>query len=317
VSNQDTGRAHTGAVQVIAPAIPQEHTSVSASALPCWCGAGTWSLCFRTRKFGLIQCSACGTYQIDPPPLRGDDESADFYTDYYSKPQVAAQLAHVTSSRNAWFWRVAEKAPQLNQVRESVLDIGSGDGHFCAELRAAGWPKVTGIEISTTRVTRARQLYPEIPFYDCTINQTPIPHRSLDVVVMDSVIEHLPNPVEMLAELRSYLKPGGSIVLLTPNMESGHFRFLGRRWTGMLAPHAHIFLFSGASLAQLLVRAGYSVSSYGSMHMPVYGPLDYVKRMASGDVKGTLWRAHQEIGGFYGRAIGAGPMLYLVAQRPE
>jgi hypothetical protein len=99
-------------------------------------------------------------------------------------------------------------------------------------------------------------------------------------------------------------------------MESGHFRFLQRRWTGMLAPHAHIFLFTAAGLSQLLVRAGFHVSHTGSLHMPVYRPLDYLKRVASGDVKGAIWRAHQEIGGFYGRAIGSGPMLYAVAARP-
>jgi SAM-dependent methyltransferase len=302
-------------------AVPRrEAAGVSDAALPCWCGSGAWSLCFRAPKFGLVRCSACGTYQTDPPPLRADTESAEFYTDYYSKSAPpaapAADPAAVVSSRNAWFWRVTQKVPQLAEIRQSVIDIGSGDGHTCAELHAAGWTSVTGVEISRTRVARARQMYPQIPFYDCPLGDTGIPQESFDLMVMDSVIEHLPNPVEMLRDLRRFLKPGGTIVLLTPNMESGHFRFLQRRWTGMLAPHAHIFLFTAAGLSQLLVRAGFHVSHTGSLHMPVYRPLDYLKRVASGDVKGAIWRAHQEIGGFYGRAIGSGPMLYAVAARP-
>jgi SAM-dependent methyltransferase len=290
---------------------------VSTAALPCWCGSGRWSLCFRTPKFGIVRCSACGTYQTDPPPLRGDDESAEFYTDYYSKSHaVPVAPAAPVASRNAWFWRVAEKVPQLAAIRKSVIDIGSGDGHTCAELHAAGWPSVTGVEISRTRVALARRLYPRIPFYDCPLDETGIPEDSFDLMVMDSVIEHLPNPVELMRDLRRFLKPGGTIVLLTPNMESGHFRFLQRRWTGMLAPHAHIFLFTGAGLSQLLTRAGFTVSTHGSLHMPAYTPVDFVKRLASGDAKGAIWRAHQEIGGMYGRAIGAGPMLYAVASRP-
>lgn len=288
---------------------------VSIAALPCWCGRDRWSLYFRNRRFGLLRCSGCGTYQIDPPPLRGGHESADFYTDYYSKLKLPTHRASTISSRNAWFWKVAEKVPRLAEVRQNVLDIGSGDGHFCGELRGAGWPSVAGIEISRTRVARAREFYSEIPFYDCPIADTNIPEQSLDLIVMDSVIEHLPNPFEMVRDLRRYLKSGGMIVLLTPNMESGHFRFLGRRWTGMLAPHAHIFLFTAPALSRLLTQAGFMVSSYGSLHMPTYSPVEYVRRAASGDVKGTLWRAHQEMGGLYGRAIGAGPMLYLVASR--
>ncbi len=138
-------------------------------------------------------------------------------------------------------------------------------------------------------------------------------------MVMDSVIEHLPNPVETVRDLRRFLKPGGTIVLLTPNMESGHFRFLGKRWTGMLAPHAHIFMFTGSfSFSPLLERAGFfRFPACGSLHMPAYTvPLKFAERLFSGDVKGAVWRAHQEIGGLYGRAIQSGPMLYVVASRP-
>ena len=307
---------HASGAPVSVTAI-QGEAGLSGAALPCWCGSGAWSLCFRTPKFGLVRCSACGTYQTDPPPLRADDESAEFYTDYYSKGRAhEVQAALRVSTRNAWFWRVAEKVPQLAEVRESVIDIGSGDGHTCAELHSAGWPSVTGVEISRSRVARARQMYPQIPFYDCPLGDTGISEESFDLMVMDSVIEHLPKPVAMVRDLRRFLRPGGTIVLLTPNMESGHFRFLQRRWTGMLAPHAHIFLFAAAGLSQLLARAGFRVVKSGSLHMPVCQPADYLKRLLAGDVKGAVWRAHQEIGGFYGRAIGAGPMLYAVATRP-
>lgn len=308
-------KTHAGAVPVSSPAARWNSAVVSAAALPCWCGGGRWSLCFCTAKFGLLRCSACGSYQTDPPPLRADEESAQFYTDYYSNSQRPNQVVQADAKRDAWFWRVAEKAPGLAEIRHSVMDIGSGDGHFCAELRAAGWPSVSGIEISRTRVARARELYPEVRFYDSALSETGIPEESLDLIVMDSVIEHLPAPAEMIVDLRRFLKPGGKIVLLTPNMDSGHFRLLGRRWTGMLAPHAHIFLFSGSALARLLVRAGFDVLACGSLHMPAYRLSQYLSRLASGDLKGTVWRAHQEIGGLYGRMIHSGPMLYVVAGR--
>ena len=288
-----------------------------AAALPCWCGADKWLVCFRAPRAGLLRCSACGSFQTDPPPLQHEAESADFYTDYYSHKEVAAEIVRAGNARNAWFWKVAEQVPGLRKIRAAAADIGSGDGHFCAELRDAGWPNVLGIEISRTRVARARRLYPGIPFYDCPLNQTEVHPNSLDLIVMDSVIEHLPDPVTMVADLVNHLAPGGRLVILTPNMESGHFRFLGRRWTGMLAPHAHIFLFTGSGLAQLLWRCGLVVSDVGSIHMPAYRAGEYARRLFSGDIKGALWRAHQEIGGIFGRLIGAGPMLYAVAERPR
>jgi 2-polyprenyl-3-methyl-5-hydroxy-6-metoxy-1,4-benzoquinol methylase len=288
-----------------------------ATALPCWCGAGHHTTVLRAPKFNLVRCSACGCYETDPPPLQGDDESAEFYTDYYTKKEVPAEVVKSQDSRNAWFWRVAEQIPSLAKPEARVADIGSGDGHFCAELKAAGWRDITGIEISKTRVTLAKKLYPEIPFYSCGIAETGIPENSLDLMVMDSVIEHLPQPVQMVRDLSKYLKPGGTLVMLTPNMESGHFRFLGKRWTSMLAPHAHIFLFTPSSIDRLLKQSGLQTTATGSLHFPAYKTGEYLKRFFSGDVKGTLWRAHQEIGGLYGRMIGRGPMLYAVATRPQ
>lgn len=85
----------------------------------------------------------------------------------------------------------------------------------------------------------------------------------------------------------------------------------------MLAPHAHIFLFTESSLSSLMARAGFRVDAGGSLHMPAYKLAEYARRFLSGDLKGTAWRAHQEVGGLYGRLLGAGPMLYVVASKPR
>jgi hypothetical protein len=67
----------------------------------------------------------------------------------------------------------------------------------------------------------------------------------------------------------------------------------------------------------MLTRCGLAISAIGSLQTPAYRPSEYARRLFSGDIKGTLWRAHQELGGAYGRLIGAGPMLYAVASRPR
>lgn len=298
----------------ITPANASQIAGPATRSLSCWCQAGSWRESFRTLKFGLLRCTACGCYRIDPVPVAVASESEAFYTEYYSRLKLDAKpLDSAAGFRSSHFWRVVEKVGMLEPPRRAVADMGCGDGHLCAELRAAGWPIVIGFEVSRTRILRARKFYPGIEFYDRPIAKSGIAPGSLDLIVMDSVIEHLPDPDGMLRELRSFLAPSGRLVVLSPNMESGHFRFLGRRWTGMLAPHAHIFLFTGAALSRLLSNTGYSLDAIGSFHAPPYMPLDYIRRLASGDIKGAVWRLHQELGGFYGRLLGAGPMLYAVA----
>lgn len=291
--------------------------AAGSDSLPCWCDRGEWRVTFRTHQFGLVRCTACGCYRIDPPPISMDEESAAFYTDYYLRPEssgfqavVSAQPAGLQSR----FWQVAEKVPEVAHPAGVVLDIGCGEGHLCAELREAGWQRVTGIDISNTRVARAREMYPDIDFYDRPIQQTGIEPGSFDLIVMDNVIEHLPDPKGMVSGLRTYLAPGGRLVVITPNMESGHFRLLGRRWTPELAPHTHIFLFTPASLSQLFTESGFEVEAVGHFHIPLYQWRILIKRLVAGDAKGSIWTMIQEAGGIYGRIIRAGSMTYVVGR---
>jgi 2-polyprenyl-3-methyl-5-hydroxy-6-metoxy-1,4-benzoquinol methylase len=292
--------------------------SRSTGEFPCWCRSGEWNLRVRARRFDVLQCSGCLGYRIDPPPISSPQESEDFYTNYYrSVGTDAVAIGKPTASRTAGFWKVADRFPELLQVGHKVLDIGCGDGHLCAELKASGWPSVAGIDVSQTRVARARRLYPDLTFFDRPLAASGLEKKSLDLIVMEAVIEHLPRPVDTLSEFRDFLAPHGRVVLTTPNMDSGEFRFLGKRWTSMLAPHAHIFLFSPASMRRLLSEAGFTPEITGNYSTPLYTPLDYLKRLGRGDVKGTVWRAHQDLGVIYGRFLRSSSMLFAVGQSPQ
>ncbi len=124
-------------------------------------------------------------------------------------------------------------------------------------------------------------------------------------------------PAPMLSQLREYLAPHGALVVITPNMQSGNFRLLGRRWTQELAPHAHIFLFSPRSLRRLLSVAGYRIKEMGSFVTPLAPWEEWTRELVRGRVKDVVWRAMQSLGDQYGRLIGAGAMLYAVAERAE
>ena len=289
---------------------------------PCWCETPQWSRCWQTQSFGLIQCRSCGTYRIDPPPIATGDEAASFYTDYYriakngGYPTAGSGSNGASRQRGSRFWRVVAKLPELEAIKERAADIGCGEGQLCGELQSAGWPSVIGVDVSSARIARAKLRHPNIAFHDQPLERIGIAEGSLDLIVMDNVIEHLPEPAIMVSSLGRYLKPAGKLVVITPNMISGSYRLLGRRWTPELAPHAHVFLFAPASLAQLIRKTGLEVEAVGSFHLPFYPPRAYLARLFSGDVKGAVWRAGQEAGGFYGRLIGNGDMLYAVASAP-
>jgi len=299
----------------------------------CWCGDALLVTPVRGESFRLLLCQACGCYRIDPPPIASADESSEFYTAYYgaaatqespagSATSPAARAAATVvmdpaaEGRHSRFWDVVRQVPELAKPGGKVIDFGSGEGGLCNELSRSGWTDVTGIEVSRSRAARARQRYPHVRFLDRPLSESVVAPGVTEMCVMDNVIEHLPDPLAVVAELRRYLQPGGKLVVITPNMESGHFRLLGRRWTPELAPHAHIYLFTPASMHRLLAEAGFVVRASGTFHLEVYPFRDWLKRLLSGDVKGAVWRAYQELGGLYGRFVGAGAMLYAVGEVP-
>jgi GT2 family glycosyltransferase/SAM-dependent methyltransferase len=286
-------------------------TTHSSVTFDCWCGSVAGSVLFREPHYALIECRSCLCRRIDPPPVTSEVDAGDFYRRYYSD---SLERGGPPSSFASRLWSVVAQVPALQTPGGTVIDVGCGDGDLCGELAEAGWRSVRGIDLAPTRIARARARHPELEFFDRPIAETPIPHGSADLVVMDNVLEHLPNPLTAVSGLVPYLGDGGRLVLITPNMSSGHARLLGRRWTPELAPHAHVFLFTPPSLMRLLSAAGLEVEATGSFHLAGASAPATFLRLCRGDVKGALWRALQDLGGLYGRFIGSGPMLYAVAR---
>ena len=79
-------------------------------------------------------------------------------------------------------------------------------------------------------------------------------HGPFDVITLIDVVEHVPNPVELLVHIRQALGDGGIAVIVTPDVGSIAARILGWRWWHYRA--AHIGYFKKSNLLLALERAG-------------------------------------------------------------
>ena len=138
-----------------------------------------------------------------------------------------------------------------------LLDVGCGSGYRLRRMAEAGW-KVEGIDFDQQAVKMARSKGFEVR---CgSLVEASYPADTFDVVSMYHVIEHVDNPLNVLRECIRILRPGGRLVLATPNIQSwGHKRF-GVAWRG-LEPPRHLHLFSSAALNALLASAGFAGTS--------------------------------------------------------
>lgn len=118
-----------------------------------------------------------------------------------------------------------------------VADLGCGSGMILCDVLALkpGW-RGHGLDISSAAVNYARRLAAHkgigerADFRVGDIARLPFATRSLDLVIASEVVEHLPEPEQVIAEIAQVLRPGGQLILTMP-MESdtpAHLHALSR-----------------------------------------------------------------------------------------
>lgn len=104
-------------------------------------------------------------------------------------------------------------------TRRRVLDFGCGTGYGAAEI-AADADEVVAVDIEPEAVRHARDNFeaPNLIFQTVAAGR-PLcfPDRSFDTVLSFQVIEHVSEPNRYLDEIRRVLRPGGHLVLTTPD----------------------------------------------------------------------------------------------------
>ena len=137
----------------------------------------------------------------------------------------------------------------------ALLDVGCGNGRFLILAQEMGW-NVEGIDFDSQAVETARQrgLAVQLGGVEGLSNE----QEKYDVITLSHVIEHIPDPLNLLRDIYRLLKLGGRLWLETPNIISlGHARF-GANWRG-LEPPRHLVLFTPDSLCQALKQVGFEM----------------------------------------------------------
>ena len=174
---------------------------------------------------------------------------------------------------------------QMDRVKLSegrkLLDIGAAKGVFLDIARKRGWEPM-GIEPSEEDSGYAREAF-KLPIFTGTLEEAKLPPNQFDAATMLDVIEHLKSPSETVAEAFRVLKPGGILLVFTPNHDSlifliSHWLYrlsLGNFPLERLYPVVHVHYFTPKALSYLLGKSGFNIEWLGS------GPLHPGKCLTS------------------------------------
>jgi O-antigen biosynthesis protein len=162
--------------------------------------------------------------------------------------------------------RAHEKLLRLLDGAEVVLDAGCSSGYLAERLQARG-SRVYGVELDEDAAEQARRFCEAVHVGDAETMDLPFEPDSFDAIVCGDLIEHLRDPRLFLERVRSLLRPGGRLVLSTPNVANwsirvgllfGRFRYTPR---GIL-DRTHSHLFTRKTLIECLEAAGYRVTVF-------------------------------------------------------
>lgn len=137
-----------------------------------------------------------------------------------------------------------------------MLEIGCSTGAGLAAAAQSGWT-VTGVELSTEAVERAKRRELNGDVYACRLEEAPLPDASQDVVVMFDVLEHIEPAAKTLAAAFRVLTRGGLLLIVTPNATSLSAGLMRSRWPHLFAEH--VVLYSPSALRHLLDSVGFRV----------------------------------------------------------
>ncbi|MFI7315643.1 class I SAM-dependent methyltransferase [Streptomyces venezuelae] len=145
--------------------------------------------------------------------------------DFYENPAVPVASGDARSIRQARILAAA-LGPATTRTA-TVLDIGCGDGTAAATAAPllAGH-RVVGVDWSQDALRRAHARLPYVVRGELSDGGLPFADGAADAVLFSEVVEHLVDPDSALDELRRVLRPGGHLMLSTPNLAAWYNRGL-------------------------------------------------------------------------------------------
>ena len=164
-------------------------------------------------------------------------------------------------------------------VGSRLLEIGCGAGNLLLQATVPGsYP--LALDLSMQALTFVRSRLQEAAFgaeapsgFACTqaIGEAlPFPVGSFDCVLLSEVIEHLETPQVSIAEAVRVLKPGGRLLVTTPNYRSFwplmEWAVDRLNMAPKMAGEQHVSRFHPASLRRMLVETGLNVEYSGSIY---------------------------------------------------
>lgn len=216
------------------------------------CDGQNFTLWGEVGAYSILTCE-CGLGVTYPFPTL--EELSTSNSEIY---QVEQRIRIYLSQSTVFESRYRQYVNNIKSYRQGgrLLDVGCNIGLFLKVAREEGF-EVTGVELNQGCAEYGKNHF-GLNIHSEYLEIVNFPAENFDVVTLFDVLEHVPDLHGFLREVGRVLKPGGLIVVQSPNLDSLMAEITGSQWN-WLTPPDHLFHFTPDSLKKLLYVSGFVV----------------------------------------------------------
>jgi 2-polyprenyl-3-methyl-5-hydroxy-6-metoxy-1,4-benzoquinol methylase len=217
------------------------------------CGSEEARTFARKENMRVVRCTACGLVYVNPR-LSPAELEEHYNSDQSSRTQYYRDVEVADRRTFAGFLDVLETHCP---AKGRVLDVGPNIGTFLVLARERGW-EGRGVEINREAARYCREER-GLDVAAGLLEEHTYPAGHFDAVLLGDVIEHVPDPLGLMRVVARVLRPGGCVLVSTPNVATMAGRAL------QIKPREHIYYFSPGTMGALLGRVGLEVAHLGHL----------------------------------------------------
>ncbi|MGK0466313.1 class I SAM-dependent methyltransferase [Clostridium sp.] len=197
-------------------------------------------------------------------------ENKGYQSTYMDKKSLSTRINQVVIPKAEYVIEQYEKL--YGKKPKSILDVGAGSGHFVYACRQKGI-KAEGIEISKFGRQFCKENF-DIELYDKDFTECYNEFNNYDIVTFWGVIEHVPNPMQMLSAAKKITSGRKTLIAIeVPRWESFGSAIQNVATDSIvrhLDPLGHINFFTDESLATAFIKSGIDISSAWYFGMDIF-----------------------------------------------
>jgi GT2 family glycosyltransferase len=199
------------------------------------CDCGEWTYLFVSHGMPVYRCSNCGLVRLHPQPTRSEIQT--FYADGNGRDQFAEDdlgKSRTEQEAASSYLRILQSR---GVPKSGILLVAPKQHPFATIAKGQAYEVEICLDVEELGQTRLADA-----------------HYSSAVVVFQ--LERITNPMRMLRQIRAALRPDGTLLLVTPSLDSWSARFFRSQWTEWRPEN--LYYFDAETIQSILLKSGFA-----------------------------------------------------------